>query len=421
MRKFILGSGLAGICALVVLLALVMVSGRGPFAQAMGGDGSSPNVMAIDMNPADGVGNGQLNVFPYGTLGPINRCVQATVGTPFDFDVILDDVESGKDFSSQDFFVNWDGNKLGNPAFDHTQNLVLLGGVPQSVVFDSSVIDATAPPTWIHSVVMDTKVPAANFAEPAGSFGVLGRYTLTPQAAGAGKLTFITITDPNAILNDSSGLDWFDPSTDVGDQIWDATHSVVHGIVAIGAATCPSDTDLSITSYLPLVPITEAGVSTQPEETFDKVINNPGGIIPALVTKTVDIPDNYDTANYPMCEISYVCEDDEEIDVKAGVVYGPKISGICQATLTGPRLQLGRDVLRQSGASHGGRGDDQARPPRAASGGFAPVRDLRQALLRGQLPHLHLQRLYRACGDLGAGAPGLQPGRASGGRHQPGG
>jgi hypothetical protein len=332
-------------CALAVLLALVMLGGKGPFAEAKGGTGLAPSVVAIDMNTLN---NSQS------TVGNIDRCWPATVGTPFDFDVVLDDIPIGHDLSSQDYTVDFNCSKLalGAPSMNHGAALSLLcrrtcpGGL-----FDGSTATCVPPAGSFHSVVMDMTVPAGPVAEQPKDRGVLGRYTLIPQAAGAGRLTFITIRDEkdtpagDLILGDSGGLDWFDTAANPTHEVWDAQFNPVHGIVAIAPATCPPDTDVKILSFGPLDPDLSVPVSEQDTEEFVKIIHNNGAAAAdVLVTKEVDIPNNSDTVNFPACEASNVCQG-ELITVKAGVQWGWKATAGAPCVLDPASPGPDKDVL----------------------------------------------------------------------------
>jgi len=327
MKKFLLASAGAAIFAAVIALALVMYWGHSPFAQASGGGGGTPNIVGLDMDPTNiGPGGGNTKT----TLGPIDRCIKVTTST-FDVDAFLDDVPTGHNLGAIEYRLNYDNGKLQVNNTTHSWLITALAGSVLSDNGDGSPSGSALPDVDGSLLVsyLDTK-PA--FSELPGALGVTDRHTFQVMA-GAGTYTFLWMTDKAYLGYEPSPTDW---TADI-EQVWDAQYNPVYGIVALAPAVCPTDADLSIVSFEPVPPAPATiPVSTTAIETFKKVIHNASAAVPALLTKTVDIPDNFDTVNFGMCEVSYLCEDAEVITVKAGVPWGTKSGGVCTIMGAGP-------------------------------------------------------------------------------------
>ena len=251
------------ICVLVVLS--VWLTGGFHAAQAQGGDGADPNILGIDVKIDDNGDTVPDNT--QSTLGTIDTCIEVATDEVFQVDVFLDDVPTGQDFSIQDYFLNFDNTKLTAVSQDHSGTLILLGKVAgSSLVAAASVIGAN----WFHSVVMDTSVPAATYAEQPGDLGVLGRYTF--QATGTG-LTTLNLSNNTIILGSSSGVDFF--PTDI-DQVWDDNYTTQYGIIAIAPATCGAPTPSPTPSPTP-TPTSDADGDTVPNVSDNcPLVSNPG-------------------------------------------------------------------------------------------------------------------------------------------------
>ena len=252
---------MGGLIAASVVLSLLLVSGSEGGVLAQLGTGEDPNMIGIDVITT---GNTQS------TLGEIETCREVASGETFEVDVFLDDVPTGQDFSSQDFYLNFDNTKLNCTACDHSASLILLGKTPGSILFQV----CQAGTGYLQSVIMDQSFPAATYAEQPGDLGVLARFTC--QATGSGIAT-LTLSDSAIVLGNSSGVDWF--PTDI-DQVWDANYTTQYGIIAIAPATCgtpiPSPTPSPSPTPTP-TPTSDADGDTVPNVSDNcPLVSNPG-------------------------------------------------------------------------------------------------------------------------------------------------
>jgi hypothetical protein len=213
------------ICVLVVLS--VWLTGGFQEAQAQGGTGADPNIIGIDVKIDDDGDTTPDNT--QSTLGTIDTCIEVATDDVFQVDVFLDDVPTGQDFSSQDFYLSFDNTKLTAVSQDHAAGTILLG-VTNGGLYNASSTGAS----YFHSTVMDTGVPPAAYAEQPGDLGVLGRYTFQATASG---LTSLNLSNSAIVLGNSSGTDWF--ATDI-DQVWDANYTTQYGLVAVDT-DCPHE------------------------------------------------------------------------------------------------------------------------------------------------------------------------------------
>jgi hypothetical protein len=275
MRKALF-TGMVG-AGLVGLLALLLVFTARPAentANASGGTGASPITFGIDVDPA---GNGtSIVVGPAAEsgiqcnnsadddddgsvndgcgLGLIDACIRvdyAGPGTDFNIDVFVDDIPTGKDLGGFDWFLNYDSTLLhvlarvpgtGAPNW-------LLGSTPGSSVGQYG--NTTWPSTtgWLNESAADTAGAAGG--EPAGSYGVLERYTLRVIAPGP-ALTSLTLTPAPDYISANIPAP---PHGIVVDEVFDGNHVLPYGVIAI-------DTPCAVPTLTPTPPTSPTATGT---------------------------------------------------------------------------------------------------------------------------------------------------------------
>jgi hypothetical protein len=204
--------------------------------------GRPVTIIGVDVDPT---GNGPS------TLGTIDKCRQVSVGDSIMLDVFIDDVPSGVGVSNFGAFgglLNFDNSKLNATAFSHAAGVSLIMVDPQSSLLDLTSINN--PAGYINITVVDSYLPAGDAAEPAGSRGVMGRYTFS-VVGGSGTLTALTLSGApgfeivdsaaNAIndypFSNSPGDDDGDTLADE-DPVWDGNFNPQYGLIAIDQP-CP--------------------------------------------------------------------------------------------------------------------------------------------------------------------------------------
>lgn len=202
----------AGIGAGSIVLGLIALGGclLGAGDRLTQAQPSPAAVTGIDVGTS---GNAQ------GSLGTIDRCIEVSSGETLDVDVFLNAVPQNQNFSGQEYYLHFDNTKLVPVTQNHDADLILLGKVRGSRIFDISTSDTFG----FHSIVIDSYVPPEEAAEQPGDLGLLGRYTF--QAIGSG-LTSLHLS--HIILLNSDGDDWF--ATNI-DEVWDGNSG--YGRIAI--------------------------------------------------------------------------------------------------------------------------------------------------------------------------------------------
>jgi hypothetical protein len=209
----------------------LLASGANQAIQAAGGTGGEPNIIGIDVKIDDNGDTVPDNT--QSTLGTINTCIEVATDDTFQVDVFLDDVPTGQDFSSQNFYLNFDNTKLDCTACDHSASLVLLAKTAGSSLYEV----CGAGTGYLNSIVMDTSTPPADFAEQPGDLAVLARFTCQATASG---LTSLNLSDSAIVLGNSGGANFY--ASDI-DQVWDDNYTPTYGQVAIDEACPGADTD----------------------------------------------------------------------------------------------------------------------------------------------------------------------------------
>ncbi|HEU4760482.1 MAG TPA: cohesin domain-containing protein, partial [Dehalococcoidia bacterium] len=167
------------LAAVVLLLALVTLAGRG--APARASHGSTPGVVDFVSIDMDTTGNTAT------VLGSRQACVSRSVGASFTIDITVDEVDPTDGVSAFEFTLNYDSSRLKVTAVDNLQLLASGGGtIPMDV---SDPVPDTDGAFYVGFVDF-----SANYEN---GDGVLSRITLESTGAGVSPLTLTgPIADP---------------------------------------------------------------------------------------------------------------------------------------------------------------------------------------------------------------------------------
>lgn len=204
----------AGLLSTGTLLLVLTLGPANEGTQASGGTGGDPQIIGLDVIPD--ASNTAI------TLGNIDTCVAVTHPATLNVDVFLDDVPTGKDLGGFNHSLNYNKNYLTVSAC-HNADLYLMGSTAGSAVVNFG--DACPDANGALGVVASDTMPAA--AEPAGSRGVLERYTLTTVAPGPHT---VGLTLTSIVVADNAAQNWWATH---GDQVWDANYHPQYGLIAI--------------------------------------------------------------------------------------------------------------------------------------------------------------------------------------------
>lgn len=196
-RKTRTTSAAAAILGLTVLLAMVLIIGSGE-ARATGSDAPEAGFDMV----SDGSNTGT-------TLGTIETCVHvpATVGATFTIDTFLDAIPTGEDLDGWNYALEFPDTVVKLITTDYSVSMT-----PTTAGFVDLGEGAGAPgPGTGDDVISPQLVAIANLGQatstPAGTAGVLGRYTFQVTAATAGTHSFSF--EPGLTVFASSTLnDW---------------------------------------------------------------------------------------------------------------------------------------------------------------------------------------------------------------------
>jgi hypothetical protein len=222
-----------GLTLAAVLAVGTLAWGNGPETAG----GQEPMVIGYDMDtagnecPADGTDC---------SVGPIDACVSLNPGDSLQFDVFLQGMPEGENFSAFDLKIVW-----GPPDWlDITERIHNSASVNLLVqILGSALIDMS--PQELPVVSSPLIISAVDFALPVGRYdeanppytqGVLGRYSGQVAADTAPGLYALTLDSEFASVYKSSPEDLCEL---YGCDILDGNHSPQYGLVAVGE-DCPA-------------------------------------------------------------------------------------------------------------------------------------------------------------------------------------